>query len=155
MQCTNTNNPRHLIEIDIRDPATAMKSAKSKRWDPPTRLFRATNPLGTNDVVQVGTWQASLSRRLLLRSVTVAHNLCPHNGVDDNGVWYTDPKGYIAHTRPGPNNMRQYVKPGFSLVVADTNIERYEVSDTWNGLYKKGIKGRFNNIANGVDYLTN
>jgi hypothetical protein len=156
MQCTNTNNTKHLFEVDIRDPSTAMKSANSKRTDAITRLFKATKPYGMDNFVQMASRQVSIDRRLLLRYVTVAHNLCPHGGRDDQGLWYTDPKGYISYNAPGPGRIRQYMKPGFSLVIAGDITARYEVSDTWTGLYKQGFgKGSFSNIGNGIDYLVN
>jgi hypothetical protein len=152
----NTNNTKHLFEVDIRDPSTAMKSANSKRTDAPTRLFQAKKPYETDNFVQMASRQVSIDRRLLLRYVTVAHHLCPHGGRDDRGVWYTDPRGYFFYNSPGPDRIRQYMKPGFSLVIAGDITSRYEVSDTWSGLYKgsKG-KGSFSSIGNGIDYMVN
>jgi hypothetical protein len=156
MQCTNSNNTRHRFVLDVRDPSTALKSASAVKSDPPTYLFSPVNRLGHDDVIAIYSRHTSINRRLLMQYVTIADNMCPHGGKSDTGVWYTDPKGYVAYDAPGPNRMFQYMKPGFSLTLADSNFARYEVSNTWTGLYTAGDKkGTFYDPGSGLDYLVN
>lgn len=74
-----------------------------------------------------------------------------NGGKSVDGEFYTDPFGTKLMPGPGPNAVRQFVKPGFKLEL-DGN---YEATDSWTGLYEKDHQGRMINYGYGVDPAVN
>lgn len=141
LPCSTISTQNELL-IDIKDPTTAMRSTKSVE----------TTMLGE---IRNGAFlrHSSLHRALVIRDLRLGENECKFtlnniHGTPKDGVFYTDPYGKVLLNGPGPTTIRQYIKPGFNLLIRGGE---YEAADTWLGMYKVDHSGAFRNIGYGVD----
>lgn len=72
-------------------------------------------------------------------------------GRSSDGEFYTNAFGTKLMSKPGPNAVRQFVTPGFSMTL-DGN---YEAVESWTGMYEKDHEGRMINYGYGVDPAVN
>lgn len=142
LPCTSTSRFNELT-LDIKDPASALREA------------------GTADQTILGSSlngelipQLSLHRAIITEGMKVGETECSFSlssisGLRaKDGVFYTDPQGKRLLPGPGPNHVRQYIKPGFQAVIGEG---KYEPADTWTGMYELKHTGSFQNIGFGID----
>lgn len=102
--------------------------------------------------------QLSLHRAIIVKDMRVGENECTfslsniHASRQVDGIFYTDPTGRKIVSGPGPNSVRQFIKPGFQAIIGEG---QYEPVDTWIGMYKLKHTGSFQNVGYGVDPTTN
>jgi hypothetical protein len=144
-----------LLKVDIRDPQTAYKYSESKESDPLTYLGRFTN----GDKTKVGDPSLGLNRRLTIVKYKISMDQCPAGAAEaataNKGVFYTDPEGKQVFSTPGPNRMRQYIKPGFSLSFEG---DFFASDDNFLGMHLSGTEfdeGRFRDFMFGIDPSVN
>lgn len=72
-------------------------------------------------------------------------------GRSSDGEFYTNAFGTKLMSKPGPNAVRQFVTPGFSMKLDGD----YEAIESWTGMYEKDHEGRMINYGYGVDPAVN
>lgn len=133
--CMQTSSRTSIFHVVLKLPNTAFKSlaepntivnlGKKTRG----RFYRSTG----------------LNRSLRFRRLNIGAQHCPEGAA--GGFFYTDQFGKEIRSGPGPNSVRQFVKPGFNFVLNG----RYEAVDTWTGLHFKGARGFFSDHGYGID----
>ena len=129
----------HEPTVDFKDPALAKRDVKGRRT---TKLGR----------IQHGRfqWNASVDRELRSKGWVLGGNLCEF-GDGIHGKFYTDVFGQEMKDGPGANNVRQFMKKGFRMEISGD----FQPTDPWLGLYRKGHRGKLQNIAFGIDEKEN
>lgn len=137
--CTKVDR-EPTCKVDFRIPGTALRSATAVQSTPPIKLGKFEN----------GAFVPAKSseRRMFLGGFSIGDSYCDDRGsAVSGGVWYTDPKGLEVFSEPGPNRMRQYIRPGFNLRF---DMDIYDIIDQWGGLYRPG-GGDWNDFMDTLD----
>ena len=131
--CMRSSN-KSLAEgfaIDIKDPGTACKSVDD--CSGPLVELGMTGTYGEGETFKVGL---GLIRDIMFEGTTIGEDKCgfdiPKRGSDY--VFYTDPYCTEIRDGPGPDSVRQVMKPGFEVSLDGG----YGVNDPWGrGTYQK------------------
>lgn len=132
--CSKPKSRKSLLNVQLKLPNTGFKAVNQK--DVVVDLGRMA---GGKFYKSVG-----LNRSIKAQNLEFAAEHCP-NGT--SGVFYTNPAGTEIRPGPGPNAVRQFVKPGLKAVMNG----RFETVDKWTGLHFKGARGFFADHGFGVD----
>lgn len=142
--CTATSRFREPT-VDFKDMGLALKSTTGNET---TMLGR------TRDGVFV---QSPSTNRQLRGIFEVGDKHCMYKLRDimgkpaADGSFYTDAYGKKILGGAGPDSVKQFIKPGFSISLNGT----YETVDTWLGVYEEGKMGSMRNVALAVDETEN
>lgn len=132
--CTEPKNLRKLLEVQFKLVNTGIKSLKS-----PNTIVRLGRMIGKKFYKSTG-----LNRSISASELKIGARYCPGKA---SGVFYTDAAGKTVLKGPGRNAVRQFVKPGFSMVLDG----RFETVDNWVGLHLEGGRGFFVDMGYGID----
>lgn len=134
-----TGSPRRgELTFDTEDPITAAKDASGEE-----KLFLGRQTAG-GFLRHVG-----IRRTVRARNLRVSLNKCRETlGSEfDGGVFYTDAYGTELRNGPGPNNVRQFIRPGFNAGLSG----KFQPTGPWLGLHRDGVKMFFEDVGFGVD----
>lgn len=134
--CMKAKGRNSLFEVVFKTPNTGIKSVRQQGTLVP--LGRPGNSTLARS--------RGLNRSLQFSGLKFGAEYCPDSGTDD-GVFYTNALGTEIRPGPGPNSVRQFVKPGFK---GELN-ERYEVGNAWSGLHYENTRGFFVDHGYGID----
>lgn len=128
--------------FDIQDPITGIRSLPSKQpvWlgrTYPNEGFRAN---------------MGLKRTVRCRDLSVSAKLCRFGKGFKGGYFYTDVLGRKLKRRPGPDAVRQFIRPGFEETISG----KYGPSGLWRGLHHQAKEQLFFlPHGYGLDYRVN
>lgn len=134
-----TGSPRKgELTFDTEDPVTAATDASGTQK---VDLGRQTSSGFRRHV--------GIRRTVRARDLRVSVNKCRKTlGADFNGgVFYTDAYGTELRDGPGPNSVRQYIRPGFNAGISG----KFQPTGPWLGLHRVGVKMFFEDIGFGID----
>lgn len=138
--CTTTVRGGELT-LDIQDPVTGIASLQSMK---PVWLGRRT---WTDGFVR----NTGLKRTLQVRYLTLSASRCGFGSEFKGGYFYSDPFLKTLRTGPGPDTLRQYIKPGFEGKLYGL----WRPSGRWLGLHKPRVKSFFADVGYGVNPAIN
>lgn len=121
--CCKSANRRHLFRVTFKLPATGIRHVDT----PEDRVDLGVSVGGT--LIK----SPNMVRALHLPSIEVSDAHCPGGR---NGEFYTDIFGNPAGG-PGPNSVRQYIKPGFKATLRG----RFEPEEVWVGIHGDNKRG--------------
>lgn len=143
--CARSVHKRGMT-VDIKDSLTACATRECPVSAPLTRLAPVV------DVSQgVFTPNRALRRDALFDSVSISRGQCSLAGdTGGSSVFYTDPFCKEVRSGPGPNSVRQVLKPGWKGFLGG----KYGSVESWYGMYQQVAAGDedggFENIELGV-----
>lgn len=88
-----------------------------------------------------------IKRDIRFRKVIVGAQYCGREAGFTGGYFYTDVYGKESRSGPGPDAVRQYIKPGFSATI----MGKFEPTGQWLGKYIEGKHDFLRDIGYGVD----
>lgn len=94
--------------------------------------------------------QAGQARLLLAPKFEFSSKNCERTlgaRLPSSGVFYTNAKGDQLKDGPGPDAIRQYIKPGFSLSFSG----KFRAVDSWSGLLSKDSDLEVDDLGYGLD----
>lgn len=141
--CAKSKNLKTGINVQFKLPGTGIASAKK---------LNETVVLGEYPGKQKKSTvyrSVSLNRSVNFNNLNISSAFCPllENGRPASGEFYTDPLGKEIVSGPGPTALRQFIAPGFGLLLNG----RYETADEWTGLHVKNGRGFFIDFGYGID----
>lgn len=138
--CTKSPRGGELV-LDVQDPITAVREV-------PGDTKVALGVIDRPGPVAVFRRHISLRRTLRAKDLEVSAAACGFDGGFDGGEFYTDPEGKELRSGPGPNNVRQYIKKGWSAKISG----RWQVGlgNLWLGAHVHGSKEFFYDQGYGV-----
>jgi len=122
-----------MVAVIIKNPITGIKSVTEV--ETPVNLGRK------------GIRSDGLVRTVRFNRVTFGAQYCSFPVTSTDGYFYTDPDGERVLSGPGPDAIRQFIKPGFSLTVSGG----FEPDENWVGLHIRGKRGFFTGAGYGID----
>lgn len=134
-----TGSPRRgELTFDVQDPITAAKDASGTEK---VNLGRNTH-MGFRRHVGV-------QRTVRARDLRVSLNNCRKTlGAEfAGGVFYTDAYGLELRDGPGRNNVRQFIRPGFSAALSG----KFQPAGPWLGLHTADVNVHFEDLGFGID----
>ena len=132
--CTKAKSRTKLLQTEFKLVNTGIKSLQ--RADTSVKLGRrAEGKLFQN---------TGLNRSMSIKELKIGARYCPEG---KSGRFYTDVRGQRIVSGPGRTAVKQFVKPGFEMVLNG----RFETVDTWVGLHTEGARGFFVDSGYGID----
>lgn len=138
--CAEPKNRRAMFSVSFKSPNNGIRTLEQP--DVETVLGRQ---VGSTFFRNVG-----LNRSIRVSKMKFSSSFCPidpASGAAASGVFYTDASGQTVLPGPGPNAVRQFFKPGFTLEVNG----RYELVDRNSGEHRRGSKGFYADHSYGID----
>lgn len=120
LPCTETDMNGELV-FDIQDPITGIKSSYDKSTVWLGRRYRD------------GKFRPNLGmkRTVRARNLRLSASFCKFGEGFEGGYFYTDPYGKELLDGPGPNAVRQFIKPGF----VGTMSGKFSPGEQWRGMH--------------------
>lgn len=131
------------MKVDVLTPAAGIKdpSGKEAVW------LGTTGPEGT-DTFYI---HSSLKRTIAFGGVELSAEHCGFGQDFEGGYFYTDVYGKELLGGPGPDAVRQFIKPGFKKMITG----KFEAEGRWLKLHLSGIDRAFTGIGYGIDPKVN
>lgn len=144
--CTRSPRGGELV-FDIQDPSTGV------RVMPP-----GTEKVNLGRIDQPGNValfrrHISLRRTLRVKEFEISAEACGFGEGFAGGTFYTDPFGREVRPGPGPNNVKQYIKPGWKAKLNG----KWQVGpgNHWMGVHVHGAKDFFLDHGYGINPSVN
>lgn len=129
------------LRVDIETPQTGIQS--NKDLDTAVVLGRQyREQFRRND---------GMSWTFRFNSTSIGADKCDFGDGTPKGYFYTDVNGTTLKDGPGPDTIRRYIMPRFTLNIT----AKFEVADKWIGHYKPRTIGFFRDHGFGVDQEVN
>lgn len=125
------------VKVDVETPPTGI-SSKNELDDRVILGRQYGDKFRRNDAI---------NRSYRFKRFRVEAELCDFGGAMPQGYFYTDVNGTTLKNGPGPDAVRQYIKPGFKFEVS----AKFETMDQWLGLHTKDALGFLRDHGFGVD----
>lgn len=132
--CTRPKSRTSLLLVEFKLVNTGMKSLT--RPDSIVKLGRRNN----GKLFQ----NAGLNRSITVSKFRIGAQYCPGG---KSGTFYTDPDGKRILSGPGRSAVKQFVKPGFNMMLDG----RFEAVDNWVGMHLRGARGFMKDSGYGID----